>query len=145
MLSGFRNAYRDVGVLLLRIGVGLMFILIGYPKLFGGPDQWEMTGANAAYLGLTAWPMFWGFFIAIAEFFGGVLLILGALFRTAVIVLLISSIITIAAFAGQSVEFIHTANAIAMAFVFLSMLLIGSGQYSLDRTIWKRRRRRRMK
>ena len=119
-----------------------MFILIGYPKLFGGPEGWELVGNDAAYLGLTSWPMFWGFFIAIAEFFGGALLILGVLFRTSVIILLLSSIITVAASIGQNADFVYTANAIAIAFVFLSMLFIGAGKYSLDRRIWKRRRRR---
>ncbi len=142
MLTELRNSYRDFGLLLLRIGVGIMFILIGYPKLFGGPDEWELVGGDAAYLGLTSWPMFWGFFMAIAEFFGGVLLILGVLFRTSVIILLLSSIITVAASIGQNVDFVHTANAIAITFVFLSMLFIGAGKYSLDRSVWKRRRRR---
>ncbi len=142
MVTGRQNTLNDFGLLLLRLGVGITFIIIGSPKLAGGPEEWEVVGSHAAYLGITSWPMFWGFFISIAEFFGGFLLILGLFFKPAAAVLLITSIVTVASSIGQSAEFVYTANAIAVGFVFLSMLFIGAGKHSLDRNIWKRRRRR---
>ncbi len=31
----------DFGILVFRLGIGLMFIFHGYPKLVGGPEKWE--------------------------------------------------------------------------------------------------------
>ena len=33
----FLGAYRNGGLLLVRLGLGLSFVLHGYPKMFGGP------------------------------------------------------------------------------------------------------------
>lgn len=33
------DKYRDVGLLILRVGIGLMFMIHGFPKLFGGPEK----------------------------------------------------------------------------------------------------------
>ncbi len=33
--------YRDAGLLILRIGIGIMFLYHGAPKLIGGPEKWE--------------------------------------------------------------------------------------------------------
>lgn len=137
-----QNRFIDLGLLLLRIGVGITFVIVGSPKMMGGPEEWEEIGTHAAYIGITAWPMFWGFVITVAEFFGGFLLMLGLFFRPALVVLLLSTIITISSSIGQSAEFVYTANAIAVGFIFLSMFFTGSGRYSLDRNIWSRRRRR---
>ncbi len=142
MVTTRQNRFTDLGLLLLRIGVGITFIIVGSPKLMGGPEEWEVVGEHAAYLGITAWPMFWGFFISVAEFFGGFLLMLGLFFRPALAVLLISTIVTIASSIGQGADFVYTANTIAVGFIFLSMFFTGSGRHSLDRNIWNRRRRR---
>ena len=40
MVLTFLNKHRHIGLLVLRIGIGLMFILHGAPKLFDGPEKW---------------------------------------------------------------------------------------------------------
>jgi putative oxidoreductase len=32
------DRYRDAGLLVLRIGIGVMFMLHGFPKVMGGPE-----------------------------------------------------------------------------------------------------------
>ncbi len=42
---------KDLGLLILRIGVGLsMMIFHGFGKLKGGPELWEKIGGNMATL-----------------------------------------------------------------------------------------------
>ena len=42
----FTNRYRfhDLGLLLLRIGLGVVFVVHGFPKLAGGPAAWAGLG-----------------------------------------------------------------------------------------------------
>ena len=52
MVLTFLNKHRHIGLLVLRIGIGLMFMVHGAPKLFDGPEKWEKLGmamANARY------------------------------------------------------------------------------------------------
>ena len=45
----FNNRYRtqDVGLLVVRVGLGVMFMVHGLPKLAGGPAAW--TGVGSVY------------------------------------------------------------------------------------------------
>ncbi len=76
------NHKFDLGILVIRIGIGIMFIIHGYPKVFGGAQKWEKLGGAAAKVGLDFLPHFWGFMAAFSEFFGGVLLMIGFFFNT---------------------------------------------------------------
>ena len=80
----FTNYSPDFGLLILRVGIGSMFLLHGYPKLAGGVEKWE----SLAQYGLPFLPegnicVFFGLAAALAEFFGGLLLILGGYHRIA--------------------------------------------------------------
>ena len=48
------DRYRDVGLLILRLGFGLSFFWYhGYPKLAGVPETWERIGDAVATFGIT--------------------------------------------------------------------------------------------
>lgn len=118
-----------------------MFILHGYPKMFGGPETWTEVGMAMQYLGIDFAPMFFGFMAGVAEFFGGIFLVLGLFFTPSVILLFLVMLVA-------SVENIATADGLAnyphsieLAVVFLSLVFIGAGKYSLDRKLQQRRRR----
>jgi len=79
---------RNLGLLVIRLGVGLtMLVLHGYGKLVGGPDAWGSAGSAMANLGITFAPAFWGFMAMFAEFACSILIILGVVFRPALILL----------------------------------------------------------
>ncbi len=84
-----RGIYRNVGLLIIRIGLGIMFILHGYPKMFGGPDTWVEVGSAMQFLGIDFAPMFFGFMAGVTEFFGGIFLLFGLFFTPSVIFLFI--------------------------------------------------------
>lgn len=132
MVLTFLNKYRDTGLLVLRIGIGLMFILHGAPKLFGGVEKWEKLGMAMATLGIGFAPAFWGFMAAISEFFGGICLILGVVFRPACILLTITMLVAAISHLSRGDGLGGASHAIELGIVFLSLILIGAGRYSLD-------------
>ena len=71
----------DYGLLIIRIGIGVMFMLHGYPKLLGGAEMWEKIGGSMGNIGIHFAPTFWGFMASFAEFAGGLCLVVGFLFR----------------------------------------------------------------
>jgi putative oxidoreductase len=81
------DSYRDAGLLLLCVGIGLSYVGYGAPKLFGGPPMWEELGQAMRSLGITFAPAVWRFLAAVSEFFGGIALVVGGLFRVATVFL----------------------------------------------------------
>ena len=44
------NNYRHIGFIILRLGIGAMFMWHGYGKITGGPQMWEKIGGAMAGL-----------------------------------------------------------------------------------------------
>jgi putative oxidoreductase len=135
MILTFLNKYRDIGLLILRIGIGGMFIFHGFPKILGGPGNWEKLGLAMATFGIQFMPAFWGFMSAFAEFFGGILIILGLFFRPACILLTINMTVATSMHLSRGDGLGGASHAIEDGIVFLSLILIGPGKYSLDETL----------
>ncbi|NGP89552.1 DoxX family protein [Fodinibius halophilus] len=138
-----RNEFRDVGLLILRIGLGIMFIIHGYPKMFGGPEVWSEIGTAVQYLGIDFAPMFFGFMAGVTEFFGGIFLILGLFFSPTVFFLLVVMLVAAAQHLGAGDSFASYSHSIEMGVVFLSLIFIGPGTYSLDKKLQEKRRHHR--
>ena len=43
MIGRLQN-FKDTGLLILRIGLGGMYLWHGWPKLSGGPERWTKLG-----------------------------------------------------------------------------------------------------
>lgn len=138
-----RSRFRNIGLIILRIGLGVMFILHGYPKMFGGPEMWAEVGTAAQYVGLDFAPMFFGFLAGVIEFFGGIFLILGLFFSPSVIFLMIVMIVATFKHLKTGDGFAYYSHSIEMGIVFLSLFFMGPGKYSLDNKLKKKRRRNR--
>jgi len=132
-MIGFLDRYRDHGLLLARVGLGLMMILAhGAPKLFAGPELWEKIGGSMAHFGIHFAPTFWGFCAALAEFGGGIALILGLAVRPAsaslAFTMLVAAVMHLAA--GEGLK--GASHPIEIGVVFLALILAGGGRFSLD-------------
>ena len=126
----------DAGLLVLRIGIGFMFIIHGAPKLFGGPESWQALGEmGMSTFGIGFGLSFWGFMAAFAEFFGGLCLIIGFLTRPFAILLFINMFVAAAMHLANGDGFKGASHAIEAGIVFLSLLISGPGRYSARQLI----------
>jgi len=129
----------NAGALALRIFVGIIFAAHGAQKLFGwfGGYGLEGTGQFFGSVGLDP-----GYLLAllagIAEFFGGLALIVGLLVRPAAAALAFSMLIAIFAVHWSKGFFAASGGyeyALALFAASLSLLLSGAGRFSADRAI----------
>lgn len=125
----------SAGLLLLRLGLGVVFLFHGVPKLAAGPEQWTQLGGAMAVFGITFAPVFWGLMAALAEALGGALLILGLLVRPAAFFLLVTMIVATTMLAGGDNGFSRVAHPLSLAIVFLALLVTGGGRYALGAAI----------
>ncbi|HZD13225.1 MAG TPA: DoxX family protein [Candidatus Binatus sp.] len=121
-----------MAVLILRLFAGLLFIVHGYPKLFG--SQRKMALGFMKSKGMPSWMATFG---GVAEFFGGLALILGIL-TPIIAFLFVLWMISTTWFSKTKLqkklqggyEFDLTLLAISIAIV-----LLGSGVFSVDHLI----------
>jgi len=132
ILGGLGN-YKNFGLLVIRVGLGIMFIFHGYPKLGGGPKLWEELGSSTKYIGIHFWPLVWGLLCAVVETFGGFLLILGLAFRPVCLLLLINLLVATAMLFGKGEGLDGAAHAIEDAVVFAGLIFVGPGRISVDK------------
>lgn len=138
-LSTYSEGQKNFGLLLLRLGMGAMFIMHGYPKLLGGPAKWASIGEAMGNFGIDFVPVFWGFMAALTETGGGLLLMLGILFRPACLLLTFTMIVAATAHfeAGNTVlkNISAASHALTCAILFFSLLFIGPGSYRLQKVV----------
>lgn len=125
--------YRNTGLLILRLGLGAMMMVHGLPKIMGGPAGWEGLGGSMKVVGIDFLPTVWGFLAAISEGLGGFLLILGLFFRPVNMLLVFTMIIAALVHFGKGDGLDGAGHAIELGIVFLSLIFIGPGKYSIDK------------
>lgn len=124
---------RDLGLLILRVGIGGMFIFHGLPKLLGGPARWEKLGAAMKAFGVDVVPTFWGFMAAFAEAGGGLCLMLGVAFRPALALLLSTMVVAAVHHLHRGDGFGRASHAIEAAILFAALMFIGAGKHRVGR------------
>jgi len=132
------DEYRDFGLLILRIGIGILFIWHGYVKLSGGPETWIGLGKALSVMGIYFAPTFMGLLAALSEFVGGILLILGLLTRPACFFLLCTMVVATSMHLANGDPRQIFSQPLGLAILFFSLLFIGPGKYSLDET-WSKK------
>ncbi len=136
-IDNSKNA--NLGLLILRVGIGVLFFVFGWQKIAGGEQVWTGVGSAMKFVGISAWPAFWGLLATIAEFAGGLLLIFGLFTRFAALSLVLTMIVaTIMKMAsgGGLMEFY---SPLTMLLVNIFFLLNGGGAYSLDNFLRSRK------
>jgi putative oxidoreductase len=152
----------DLGLLILRVGFGVLFILHGWLKIVAGPDMWAKVGSAIGLLGVPLgggqWgflsdPRVWGCAAAIIEFGGGTMLVLGLFVRPFAFLMLCNMIVAMSFHIHQFLSAtppvpLLDANAYVLwshpakaAVAFLALLIAGGGRYALGQAIPPFRRR----
>jgi len=135
MTLGFLARYREVGLLILRVGVGAIFLKTGWP-LISNPDKWQGLGEALSAVGFTPSPTVakvFGFLAALSQFGGAICLILGFLFRPACILLAGTMAVALAMHLKGGDPFGVLMPSLESLIVFVSLMFIGPGKISIER------------
>jgi putative oxidoreductase len=140
--AGRKRRALDVGLLILRVGIGGMFILHGWPKIAGGEPTWSFLGAKMGQFGVTWAPAFWGFMAAFAEFVGGIMLVVGLFVRPFAFLMLVTMFVAsyghILGAAQKNAVWsfpLSWAHPVTAGVVFLALMITGAGDVSLRAAI----------
>ena len=140
MLENIFSPYSDLGLFILRLAAGIIFLVHGWPKLnpnspMKGPAGF---GGFLKQMGVPM-PIFFGWVVALLETLGAVLLILGLGTRVLAVLFAIDMLVAIlvakmrvmkVGFSAQQAtgwEFDFILGAVA-----LSLLFTGAGNIALD-------------
>jgi putative oxidoreductase len=132
------HRFADLAPLVLRLGIGLVFVVHGWAKLTEGPSGFAgmLTGLNVPAPELFAW------LTMIAELVGGLLLLAGFLTRLATLpliavmtgaLLLVKSSVGIIAPMGSPMP--GAELDIALLSGLVALLLLGPGRLSVDHAL----------
>jgi putative oxidoreductase len=121
--------WASIGLLVLRLGIGFIFLWHGYGKIFGQPGMTAFSGMVGDMLGFPL-PTVFAWLAALTEFLGGMALILGLGVR---FVAWPMAFVMIVALAGVKRFGMPASDPdIALLFASVALGLMGAGRYSID-------------
>ena len=132
----FLKKWEPVTLLLLRCGLGLVFVYHGYPKLFGNTERFV---ESFQAIGL---PAYFVYVAGVVECFGGLAIALGLLTPVIGIVLLLE--MAVAMWKYNFNEGIYAVREYELPLVLglasLALAAGGPGKFSLDHLLFGRKR-----
>lgn len=129
------NKKQDIALLVLRVAAGVIFVLHGYGKLFGG--QPGMEGFTKMVMGIGfPMPVFFAYAAALSEFLGGIALILGIFPRVATFFLGCVMLVTL--IAVKKGQLPKADSDLALLAIVVSIALHGAGRYTLGTLLRKK-------
>ncbi len=138
MVTFLNSSYSNTGLLILRLVIGLSFVLHGFPKISGGIETWTKLGGAMSSIGIDILPAFWGFCAAFFEFFGGIFLILGFLTRFGAAGMAFTMLIAAIMHFSNGDPLNKVLHPTELLAVCLFFVFTGPGRYSLDQMIVNR-------
>jgi putative oxidoreductase len=140
MIKNFLDKYRDAGLLFIRLGIGFGFIFVhGWGKISGGTELWSKIGGSMANLGITFAPVFWGFMASLAEFGGGIMLILGLFTRSTSAFMAFTMLVAFMQHTSKLDPWNKAVYPMEMFAVFMALIFLGAGKFSIDALISKKK------
>jgi putative oxidoreductase len=128
--------YSDIGLLILRLVLGIVFAAHGAQKLFGAFGGGGLKGTTDWMVGMGLRPAwFWALVAGISEFGGGVLLALGFLSPLGALGIVAAMLVAIVKVHWQK-GFWNTKGGFEYPLIILAaalaLALLGPGAFSLD-------------
>ena len=125
---------KPVALLLLRLGLGIIFIHHGFPKLFTHTHEALQQFRHMGF------PPYFAYISGIVEFFGGCLLIIGLFTRIAALLLageMGIAILRVHLPQGGPMAVNNYQLPLALAVAAFALVAVGAGAVSFDRAIFK--------
>lgn len=126
---------QDVALLVLRVAAGLIFVLHGWGKLFGGNPGMENFTKMVAGIGFPL-PVVFAYAAALSEFLGGIALALGVFPRVAT--LFLGFVMLVALFAVKKAQLPKADPDLALLAIVVAVGLHGAGRYTLGALLKKK-------
>lgn len=124
---------HDAALLLLRIVIGSLMAHHGYGKVFGNPAKFVDYVAS---IGIPL-PTVFGYAAIYAEFLGGILIVVGLLYRPATFFVAVTMLV--AALGAHGNDLLGDGElAVLYTATTLAMLLLGAGRLSADALLFSR-------
>lgn len=131
----YSPALQHIGLALIRISFGIIFVIFGYNKLLSGTANLTQLGSAMGLFGITWGYLFWGYVAALTELCGGLAFVLGLCTRTASLPLAWLLIVAIRFHLQNNDPFTKWSFACMCLCIVVSYFITGSGIYSLDHFI----------
>lgn len=128
-------ALQHLGLAIIRISFGVMFLIFGYTKLISGSANITQVGSAMGLFGITHGYIFWGYLAALTELCGGLALIVGFCTRIASIPLIWLLIVALRFHMQNADPFTIWGHAVTCLCVVVAFFIAGSGVYSIDHFI----------
>jgi putative oxidoreductase len=125
---------KPLALLLLRIGLGIIFVYHGYPKLFSHTHEFLQAFPRMGF------PSYFVYVAGVLEFFGGCLLLLGLFTRIAALLIageMAIAIIRVHVPQGGVLALSNYQCPLALAVGAFALVALGAGAISFDRAIFK--------
>jgi putative oxidoreductase len=131
-MAGSNDKRTDIGLLILRVGLGAMMMTHGVPKLMGGQKLWGKLGRAVGSVGIDFAPEFWGLCASMAESLGAFFVILGLWTRYAAAMVVITMFVAAMNHYSQGDTLGTMSHSIELGIAFLAIAIIGAGRFSID-------------
>jgi putative oxidoreductase len=127
------NALQPVGLLALRIALGIIFFSHGYPKVA------HLGSGMQGFFIQHGLPGYFVYVSGVLEVFGGVLLVLGLFTRVAALALAIEMVVAIwKVHSGHGYLAVHEYEfPLALAMACFALATVGAGLLSLDQPLFE--------
>ncbi len=123
--------YHDAGLLIVRLGLGLGFLIFhGWSKLIAGPEGWQSLGSVMGHIGINFGYSFFGFMAGFSESIAALFIALGFIFQP--MLALLSFTMIMASFSHLASGQGSPGNALTFLIISLGLIFTGPGKYSLD-------------
>jgi putative oxidoreductase len=127
---------KPLALLLLRLGLGIIFVFHGYPKLFTHTREAMQSFSHMGF------PVYFAYISGVVEFFGGLLLIVGLFTRIAGLLLAIEMAVALVKVHGMISNPMAVDNyqfPLACAAGAFALATLGAGLISLDHVVFANR------
>lgn len=123
---------QQIGLLIMRVAVGLLFVRHGASKVVAGVSTWQWLGQQMSVFGITFFPIFWGLCATAAEFIGGTALALGFGTRIAAFFLVFNMIVAVLMHINKGDKFDVVEFPLLLLVFTIAFMIAGGGRFAID-------------